>query len=84
MVNRLDAATDALMALTGATFASGRIEVSPCPGPLRFRFGFQGEVLELRETERTALAIDHPGKLATEAFDEAGSIADAPGAEPAP
>jgi tRNA (adenine37-N6)-methyltransferase len=52
-VSRMDAAADALMALTGATFASGRLEIAPCKGRLRFHFAFRGEVLELSERARS-------------------------------
>jgi hypothetical protein len=69
-VSRADGAADALMALMRATFASGRLEVSPCPGALRFRFGFRGEVLELHETEQAARAVAQHGWLADGALAE--------------
>lgn len=43
--NGCDAATDALMAMTGASFASGRIVVRPEPGPRRARFLAAGRQL---------------------------------------
>jgi hypothetical protein len=55
-VNRADAAADALMALTGATLAGGRLRFLPSEKRLRFRFRFahRGRWLELRETEEPA------------------------------
>ncbi len=63
VVSRADAAADALMGLMGATFSSGRIEIAPAAGPRRFRFAFEGTLLDLVETERTALALAEPGCL---------------------
>ncbi len=46
-VNQIGVATDALMALTGATFCSGRLTATPGEATLCFRFALGGEELTL-------------------------------------
>jgi tRNA (adenine37-N6)-methyltransferase len=50
-VNRLDLAADALMGLTGASFAGGRLVARPAPGPLRFELRCAGRTLALRAVQ---------------------------------
>ena len=68
-VNRADASLDALMGLTGATFASGRVAIDAAPGPLAFRFEHAGRTLRLVETPRLGEALADLAGRAGEAFD---------------
>jgi tRNA-Thr(GGU) m(6)t(6)A37 methyltransferase TsaA len=69
-VNRLGVATDALMGLTGATFASGRLAASPGDGPLRFEFRLGDDVLVLEEHPGTRDLLDDPPRWVAEAFEQ--------------
>jgi hypothetical protein len=68
-VNRADASLDALMGLTGATFASGRVAIDAAPGPLAFRFEHGGRTLRLFETPRLGEALRELAARSGEAFD---------------
>jgi hypothetical protein len=68
-VNRADASLDALMGLTGATFASGRVAIDASPGPLAFRFEHAGRTLRLVETPRLGEALADLAGRAAEGFD---------------
>lgn len=67
-VNRLGVATDALMGLTGATFASGRLQAEAGAGPLRFEFRRGDDAVVLVEHPGTRALLDDPRRWVAEAF----------------
>jgi tRNA (adenine37-N6)-methyltransferase len=64
-VNRAGATADVLMALLGATLASGRLEITRARGPLAVRFALGDRSLVLRRApsrgRAAALETGHPG-----------------------
>jgi tRNA-Thr(GGU) m(6)t(6)A37 methyltransferase TsaA len=68
-VNRADASLDAILGLTGATFASGRVAIDAGPGPLAFTFEHAGRTLRLVETPRLGEALADLARRVGEAFD---------------
>ena len=51
-VNRAGATADVLMALLGATLASGRVAITRTRGPLRVRFALGARSIEIRQARR--------------------------------
>lgn len=68
-LSRCDATVDALMGMTGACFANGRLEVGLAAGPHRFAFEAGGRAIELRERQGVTELLDRPQDFGSGVFE---------------